>query len=185
MEGVRQWHKLKGRGKSKQGKLAGHFSSKSHKALLDALVTFQHKFNHIDKILDKEQIKICIEAEAEKQRNREAIKILIDIARVLARQGSSFRGHGSESEANGNFHQLVLLVARYSPVLKSWLDEAAKRPQRATYLNWNSQNEFLELLADSVNEKIKSEVEVAQFISIVADTTLDASHLDQLSVILR
>ena len=172
VEGVRQWHKMKGRGKSKQGKLAGHFSSKSHKASLGALVTFQHKFNHIDKILDKEQIKICIEAETEKQRNREAIKILIDIARVMARQGLPFR-------------VMDLKVARHSPVLKSWLDEAAKRPQRATYLNWNSQNEFLELLADYVNEKIKSEVEVAQFISIVADTTPDASHLDQLSVILR
>ena len=53
VENVRQWHKMKGRGKSKQGKLAGHFSSKSHKASLDALVTFQHKFNHKDKILDR------------------------------------------------------------------------------------------------------------------------------------
>ena len=43
----------------------------------------------------------------------------------------------------------------------------------------------MELLADYVNEKIKSEVDVAQCISIVADTTPDASHLDQLSVILR
>eukprot|EP00112_Aurelia_sp_Birch-Aquarium-sp1_P015884 Seg3558.1 transcript_id=Seg3558.1/GoldUCD/mRNA.D3Y31 product="hypothetical protein" protein_id=Seg3558.1/GoldUCD/D3Y31 len=147
VEGVRQWHKMKGRGKSKEGKLSSHFASNSHKALLEALVAFQHKFQHINNIMDTEQMKICIEAEAKKQRNQEAIKILIDIAR-----------HGSESDANGNFHQLVLLVARHSPALRRWLDQAEKRPQRATYFNWNSQNEFLELLSDYVNEKVKSEV---------------------------
>ena len=65
------------------------------------------------------------------------------------------------------------------------MDEAEKRPQRATYLSWKSQNEFLELLAEYVTEKVKPEVEVAQFISVVADTTPDTSRLDQLSVVLR
>ena len=103
VEGVRQWHKMKSRGKSKEGKLASYFASKSHRTSLDAFLAFQQKFNHINKIMDNEQLKLCIEAEVEKQRNRTAIKILIDIARVLARQGLSFRGHGSESEANGSF----------------------------------------------------------------------------------
>ena len=79
-------------------------------------------------MIDKERRKKNIEVETEKQRNREAVKILIDIVRFLARQGLSLRGHGSESDANGNFHQLVLLVARHCPVLKLWLDEAEKRP---------------------------------------------------------
>ena len=184
-EGVRQWHKMKSGGKSKQGKLSRHFGSNSHKASLEALVAFQQRFQNIDRMMDKEHMKLCIEAEAEKKRNREAVKILIDIVRFLARQGLSLRGHGSESDANGNFHQLVLLVARYSPTLKVWLDEAEKRPQRATYLNWKSQNEFLELLSDYVNDEIKSEVETVQFYSVMADTTPDTSHLDQLSVVLR
>ena len=95
------------------------------------------------------------------------------------------RGHGAQSDANGNFHQLVLLIARHLPMLKAWLDDAEKRPQRATYLNWKSQNEFLELLSESVNQKIRSEVEAAQFFTVMADTTPDTSHLDQLSVVLR
>jgi hypothetical protein len=69
--------------------------------------------------------------------------------------------------------------------LKVWLDEAEKRPQRASYLNWKSQNEFLELLSESVNKEIKSEVESAQFFAVMADTTPDTSHLDQLSLVLR
>eukprot|EP00794_Sanderia_malayensis_P008733 gene8732-9664_t len=83
VKGIRQWHKMKGRGKSKQGKLSGHLSSNSHKASLDAL------------------------------------------------------------------------------------------------------NEFLQLLSDDVSEKVKAEIETAQFIAVTADTTPDASHLDQLSVVLR
>jgi hypothetical protein len=48
----------------------------SHKASLEALVAFQHRFQHIDRTMDKEHImKLCIEAEVEKKRNREAVKI--------------------------------------------------------------------------------------------------------------
>ena len=130
-------------------------------------------------------MKMSIEAEAEKKTNREAVKILIVIVRFLARQGLALWRHGAESDANGNFHQLVLLIARHSPTLKVWLDEAEKRLQRASYLNWKSQNEFLELLSESVNKEIKSEVESAQFFAVMADTTPDTSHLDQLSLVLR
>ena len=125
-------------------------------------------------------MKLCIEAEAEaeaeaeKKRNLEAVKILIDIVRFLDRRGLALRGHGAERDANGNFHQLVLLVARHSPTLKVFLDEAEKCPQLATYLNWKLQNEFLELLSEYVNKEIKSEVETtAQFFSAIADTTPD------------
>jgi hypothetical protein len=78
---------MKGRGKSKQGKLSSHFGSNSHKASLEALVAFQRRFQHIDRFMDKELMKMSIEAEAEKKTNREAVKILIVIVRFLARQG--------------------------------------------------------------------------------------------------
>jgi hypothetical protein len=41
--------------------------------------------------------------------NESPVKILIDIVRYLARQRLALRGHGAESDENGNFHQLVLL----------------------------------------------------------------------------
>jgi hypothetical protein len=48
----------------------------SHKASLEALVAFQQRFQHIDRMMDKEHImKLCFEAEVEKKRNREAVKI--------------------------------------------------------------------------------------------------------------
>ena len=80
---------------------------------------------------------MIIRAEVEKHRNQEAAKILIDIVHFVARPFISTRD-GSESDANSNFHQLVLLLVHHCPVLKVWLDEAEKKPQHATYLNWKS-----------------------------------------------
>ena len=77
VEGVCQWHKMKSRGKTKQGKFPSHFGSYGHKASLEALVAFQERFQHINRMMDKEHVKLYIEAEAEKKRNREAVKILM------------------------------------------------------------------------------------------------------------
>ncbi len=184
-KGVKAWHKMKSRGKSKPGKLATHFSCNSHKAALEALVAFQHRTNHIDVMVEKERLKLLVEEEAEALCNREAVKILLDVARTLARQGLAFRGHGSEIDGNGNFHQVVLLVARHSPVLRKWLEDAKKRPHRVTYMNWRSQNEYLMLLSDYVSEKVAKDIKKSEIFSIMADTTPDTSHLDQLSVIAR
>ena len=49
--------------------------------------------------------------------NREVIKILLDVARTLARQGLALGG-GNKDE-NGNFMQLVNLMARHCPILMS------------------------------------------------------------------
>ena len=134
-DGVRAWHKMKSRGKSKPGKLAEHFSSSSHRAALAALIAFQNKSANIDLLLDKGRRNILIEEEAETQRNREAIKILLDVARTLARQGIAFRGSSSEKDGTGNFRQIVNLLARHSPILRRWLADAPKRPHRVDYSN--------------------------------------------------
>ena len=185
LNGVRSWHKMKSRGKGKPGKLAAHFSSSSHREALKALLAFQNKSNHVDVMLDKRCRKALIEEEAEIQRNREAIKTLLDVARTLARQGISFRGSSNEKDGNGNFQQIVGLVARQSPSLKRWLDDAATRPHKVNYLSSRSQNEFLTLLAGNVSDRIVSQVNEATMFSVIADTTPDVSHVDQLSVVAR
>lgn len=53
--GVKTWHKIKSVGKSKQGKLAQHFSSQSHKAslIITAYCHFIQWTKHLDIKLDK------------------------------------------------------------------------------------------------------------------------------------
>ena len=124
-----------------------------------------------------------IEEEAELQRNREAINTLLDITQTLARQGISFRGSSSEKDGNGNFRQITSLVARHSSSFKRWLDDAPKQPHRVDYLSSRSQNEFLDLLAEDVTRRVTAEINKAGMFSIIADTTPDVSHVDQLSVV--
>ncbi|CAI6355553.1 unnamed protein product [Macrosiphum euphorbiae] len=59
------------------------------------------------------------------------------------------------------------------------------RKHKVTYLSHDSQNEFIDLLADETNNTIIEEVKKSDFFSLMADTTPDVLHQDQLSICLR
>ena len=82
--------------------------------------------------MDIARRKEMIDVAAEIERNREAIKIMLDITRTLARQGLALRGSREENEANSNFSQFVRLVSRHVSSFKRWLDDAPKRPHNVT-----------------------------------------------------
>ncbi|CAB4004753.1 Hypothetical predicted protein [Paramuricea clavata] len=103
---VRKWHKMKSVGKNKQGKLAQHFSSQSHKASLAAYCHYLKMTKHVDIQLDKAKRAAQIQEAEDLECNRKIIHILLDIARTLARQALPFSGDSNEE---GNFYQLVLL----------------------------------------------------------------------------
>jgi hypothetical protein len=178
---------MKSHRKNKPGKLAEHFSSSSHHTALAALVAFQKKSANIDLLLDKGCRSNLIEDEAEIQHNRESIKILLDVARTLQglSQGIAFCGSSSEKDGTGIFRQIVNLLARHSPILHRWLADAPKQPHRVDYLSLRSQNEYLELLAKDVSSRVITEICQAEMFTVIADTTPDVSHVDQLSVVAR
>ena len=156
--GVQAWHKMKSCGKSTPGKLATHFTSSVHRDTLRALLAFQNKSAHVDILLAKDHRNALIEEEAETHHNREAIKALLDMTRPLACQAILFRGSCSEKEGNRNFRQVVALVARHSPALQRWLDDAHTRPHKADCLSSRSQNEFLSLLAEDVSNRVVAQI---------------------------
>lgn len=55
----------------------------------------------------------------------------------------------------------------------------------STYLSPQTQNEFITILASSVNKVIKAKVRESGQFSVMADTTPDLSHTDRLSVVVR
>jgi hypothetical protein len=65
------------------------------------------------------------------------------------------------------------------------LDDAPTRPHRVDYLSSRSQNEFLTLLAEDVSNRVNAQIHHAKMFSVIADTTPDVSHVDQLSVVGR
>ena len=175
--GVKSWDKMKSRGKDNKGKMAQHFTSASHKAALSELAHFAHDMNHVDVMLDKQLRAAKIQEEESNIRNREAIKILLDISKTLAEQELAFRGNdGSE----GNFIAIAKLVARHNSYLKSWLSDETMKPYSVKYLSPASQNEFISLLADDVKSQISRDLNSAGFYSVMADTSPDTSNTDRL-----
>ena len=104
----------------------------------------------------------------------------MDITKTLGRQGIAFRGNGSDDD--GNFKQIVQLVAKYCPELRHWLNTSRMRPYHVTYLSAHSQNEFVELIGHEVQRHIVQEIKDAGMYSVMADTTPDVSHKDRLAI---
>ena len=170
IKGVKSWDKMKSRGKEDKGKLAQHFCSASHKAALQQLAHFANNMAHVDVMLDKQLRAAKIQEEENNLRNQEVIKILLDIARTLARQQIAFRGH---DESDGNFVEIVNLVARHNTQLKTWLSDKNLKPYAVKYLSPHSQNEFVSLLAEDVKARIVADLESAKMYSVMADTSPD------------
>ena len=180
IDGVRSWHKMKSVGTNKQGKLIQHFSCKSHQAALADFVQFSLQSCHIDVLMSEQMKEILIQEKADEERNKEIMAILFDVGKTLARQSLAFRGSGKDED--GNYVQVVNLLSRHCPVLKSWLEDRRLKPYSTTYMSSESQNEMVHLLAQEVKKKIKEEINSAGIFSVSADTTPDTSNQDKLVV---
>ena len=179
-DGVRGWHNFKSRGKQKKGKLAQHFSSQTHKNVVFAYANFLQKSSHVDVLLSKEKRMELIQQNADMLQNRKIVEILLDVAKTLGRQGIAFRGE--TSDRNGNFYQIVHLIARHCPDLKQWLNNARLRPYHVTYMSAQSQSEFILLIGNQVQQKVIKEIQHAGMFAVIADTTPDVPHKDRLAL---
>jgi uncharacterized protein YukE len=106
-DGANRWDKIKGRGKSKQGKLVQHFTSAAHKASVHRFDIFSKRSHHVDVALSNARKQLLAQEERERLHNREVIKVILDCCRYLSRQALAF--HGGD-DLNGNFRQLVNLL---------------------------------------------------------------------------
>ena len=65
---------------------------------------------HIDVLVSKTKRNALIQEE-DLVYNRKIVQILLDITKTIGRQGIAFSGHRHDKE--GNFYEIVMLVARY------------------------------------------------------------------------
>ena len=142
IEGVEDWSKMKeSRGKNKKGKLETHFSSAAHaSALQDYNLHFDRNDKHVDRLLTKKVCERMLEFENERIKNREVVEILIDVVLVLTRNGLALRrSESSDNYGDRNFCEIVHLIARHNPVMKSRLENRNSK-YRTTYMSPQSQN---------------------------------------------
>ena len=117
------------------------------------------------------------------KKNKEVVKILLDIVKTLFRQDVAFRGN--ESDKNGNYRQIVALVVSHCPLLGQWINCRQSRPYHVTYMAPESQNEMIELLADDVRQRIVDEIKKASMFGFSAETAPNLSKRDQMAVVCR
>ena len=104
------------------------------------------------------------------------LKIFENI-RFLARQGLPLRGDGDES--NSNCVQLFKLRSVGDSSMLEWLQKRTNK-----YTSKDIQNEILNVLAAEVSEKISSDLQTADFFSIMVDELTDSSNQEQVTLVL-
>lgn len=82
----------------------------------------------------------------------------------------------------GNFLELIKLLSKYDGILAHHL---ATAPSNASYLSPKIQNDFIDSLAETVKSEIIAQVKAAHYYGIILDSTIDISHVDQLSFCVR
>ena len=85
--------------------------------------------------------------------------------------------------SEGNLRALLqLMIDCDDEILRKHFRTA---PKRATYISPLSQNQIIDAISNVMQRKIVSEVQNAQFFTLLADETTDFSKQEQLSVCLR
>uniref|UniRef100_A0A1B6JGE6 DUF4371 domain-containing protein n=1 Tax=Homalodisca liturata TaxID=320908 RepID=A0A1B6JGE6_9HEMI len=117
----------------------------------------------------------------------EILKRLLDVVITMATCNLAFRGHRNENietvdTTSGNFLNIIDLLSRYDPLLKSHLENDQSKVK---YLSPKIQNEMIMFASQHVLDEVVSEIQAAPFFSLVLDTTQDVSKTDQLSIVIR
>ena len=81
--------------------------------------------------------------------------------------------------------ELVKLLSKYDPVMKSHLDRAIEHPHSPHYMSPRIQNEFIELLGSSLREKLIADIRASHYYGILLDSTPDIAHREQMSEVIR
>nr|XP_020183071.2 zinc finger MYM-type protein 1-like [Aegilops tauschii subsp. strangulata] len=127
------------------------------------------------------------ELEKEREHWRKVLLRILLIVKFLAEHNIAFRGSNSKvyQDSNGNFLGLVQMLAEFDPVIKEHVDRITNDKIRDHYLGPSIQNELINLLAVAIRSEIIRKVKEAKYFSVLLDCTPDASHQEQMSLIIR
>lgn len=99
-----------------------------------------------------------------------------------ALRGNEGKFSSKNQFSEGNFLQTVRLVANYDPILSKLIN---CEKSKIKYLSHTIVDELIGILSSDLLKTICNEIKLCQCFSIIMDSTLDITKLDQLSVIIR
>jgi hypothetical protein len=175
-EGFNDWHHLGTR-------LKEHETSTEHVMNMatwyDLRLRLQ-KNQTIDKVAQRELQK-------ERDHWRKVLFRIILIVKFLAEHNLAFRGTNSRlyQDNNGNFLGLVQMLAEFDPVIQQHVQRITNDEIHIHYLGPGIQNELINLIAAAIRSQIIGKVKEAKYFLVILGCTPDASHQEQMSLIIR
>jgi len=168
--------------KNATSKFREHQLTKTHLNSTNSLTEFLHS-KPIDIILDENNEQIRSQKEIQRLKNRQIMNRLIDITLCLGIGGRSFRGKNEKDSSfnKGLFKDIVTLLSKYDPLLKSHLDSG---PKNSSYCSNLIQNDLILSVSNVIKNQFREKIR-NQNVSIIADETSDIGHHEQLSVVIR
>jgi len=125
--------------------------------------------------------------EKEKEHWRKVLFRIVAIVKFLAKHSIAFRGHNSKlyDDSNGNFLGLIEMLAEFDPVIQEHVRRITNEETHVHYLGPRIQNELIHLLASAIKSETIEKIKNAKYFSVLLDCTPDASHQEQMSLIIR
>lgn len=166
--GIRDWQHL-----SKS--IDAHLKSKQHRHCVGAYATYA-----AGKSVDSQVRKLML---AEEQKWHHILTQQFGLLRLLTGLGMPLRGHreSADSDNPGTYLSLLHFMSNTDTVLAQHLAGGS----RIKYVSKTIMEEQIKLLAREVRSGITSECKRAKFYTVIADSSPDISHKDQMAVLLR
>ncbi len=174
-EGFNDWSHLSSR-------LREHETSPNH---VSNMTNWYELCNRLqkDQTIDKAAQR---QLEKEKDHWRKVLLRILVIVKFLAKHNLAFRGSNSKlyEDSNGNFLGMVEMLAEFDPVIQEHIRRITNEETHVHYLGPRIQNELIHLLACDVKVEIMKKIKSAKYFSVILDCTPDASHREQMSLII-
>ncbi|XP_001943532.2 zinc finger MYM-type protein 1-like [Acyrthosiphon pisum] len=127
------------------------------------------------------------EIQTEKGRWRTVLKRIIACIIYLAQQNDAFRGQNCTiyTEQNGKFLKLIEMIAIFDNPMAEHLRKIKNKEIHQHYLGPRIQTELIHLIGNKIRTEIVTRIKAAKYYTIMLDATPDASHKEQLTLIIR